>query len=360
MRQPSFVINGVAYSHDQIVNGDVSITSDFEKSTFDFCRAWFSGQELFKLSTSGSTGIPKEITFTRDQLIASATMTQSALSLKPETSALVCLDTKYVGGQMMLVRSFVVGMNLIAVDPVANPLTKIPSNQKIDFAAFVPYQLQAILDATPDHLENIRVAIIGGAPVSESTKRKIMSSKCELYATYGMTETISHIALMKLNGPNKETSFKTLKGVSIQLDDRGCLVINTNFLNQPVVTNDMVELISDHQFNWLARWDNIINTGGVKVSPEKIESRLESIFEELNLSNRFFIAAFPDNQLGERVNLIVEGESLSLPVIEKLWEAMRSKLSKYEVPKEIRFAPGFEETNTGKINRTNTINLFPI
>lgn len=360
MHQPSFVINDVAYSHNQIVNGIVNITSDFEKSTFEFCRAWLSGQEQFKLSTSGSTGIPKEITFTHDQLIASATMTQVALSLKPETTALVCLDTMYVAGQMMLVRSFLIGMNVIAVDPTANPLAKIPLNQKIDFAAFVPYQLQAILNTNPANLENIRVALIGGAPVDAITKKKIMNSKCDLYATYGMTETISHIALMKLNGTNSETSFKTLEGVSIHQDGRGCLVINTGFLNQPVITNDMVELINDHQFNWLGRWDNIINTGGVKVSPEKIENQLENIFEKLNLSNRFFIAPFPDTQLGEKVSLIVEGESLSIPVVEKLWEGMKSKLSKYEVPKEIKFVRSFEETNTGKINRTKTINLFPI
>lgn len=360
MPQPSFVINDVAYSHHQIVSGNVNVSTNFEKSTFDFCQAWLSGQEQFKLSTSGSTGIPKEIIFSRDQLIASAKMTQTALSLKPGDTALVCLDTKYVAGQMMLVRSFIVGMNVIAVNPVANPLSAVRQNQKIDFAAFVPYQLQAILDTTPANLENVGVALIGGAPVNASTKKKIMNSNCQLYATYGMTETISHIALMKLNGTDNEASFNALEGVSIKLDDRGCLVINANFLNQPVVTNDLVQLISGHQFNWLGRWDNIINTGGVKVSPEKIENQLDTLFEELSLSNRFFIAPFPDPQLGEKVCLIVEGESLSLRVVEKLREVMKSKLSKYEAPKEIRFVRSFEETNTGKINRTKTINLFPI
>ncbi|MEQ8425252.1 MAG: AMP-binding protein, partial [Cyclobacteriaceae bacterium] len=168
MGKQSIIVNGVAYSHDQVVAGAFVANSNFERSTLSFCQAWFTDKNTFSLMTSGSTGPPKEVTFTRDQMIASAKMTGDALNLKSESTSLVCLDTKYIAGQMMLVRSFVIGMNIIAVEPGANPLNTFSKNQSIDLAAFVPYQVQAILNSAPEKLDNVKTAIIGGAPMDQT------------------------------------------------------------------------------------------------------------------------------------------------------------------------------------------------
>jgi len=360
MNKSNVVINGKRFTRDQIISNSFDTTTAFERSTLVFCHDWLTGKKQFTLQTSGSTGTPKEINFSRDQMIASASMTQAALNLKEDDTALICLDTKYIAGQMMLVRSFVVGMNIIATEPSSNPFTSIEITQKIDFTALVPYQLQNIVSTNPELLNKVRVAIIGGAPIDSSLKNKLRGLECEIYATYGMTETLSHIGLMKLNGKNASDYFSVLPGVRIDKDDRGCLVIKTNFLDKSLITNDLVDIRDSNQFKWLGRWDNIINSGGVKVMPEKIERQLEEIFQANGITNRFFITGFPDSSLGQKVCLLIESPPFDEGAMHQLQSEMRAELSKYEVPKEIKFLDRFEQTESGKINRPKTINLFPV
>jgi len=294
-----------------------------------------------------------------DQMITSARMTENALGLKQNYTTLVCLDTNYIAGQMMLVRSFVTGMNIVAVEPTANPLSSIPDDLIIDFAAFVPYQLQTMLTSDRQKLNRIGMAIIGGAMVDPILANQLINLSCQFYATYGMTETISHVALKKLNGSNADEEFRILPGVSIRTDHRECLNIKTSFLENEVVTNDIVELKGSNQFQWLGRWDNVINSGGVKVIPEKIERKLTFAFDQLQLDNRFFVAGLPDLSLGHKVCLVMEGNKPNDHQLEKLWEKIREVLPKYETPKEIRWIKKFNETRTGKVKRLETLNLFP-
>ncbi len=360
MRSSNILINNKHFTHDQIINLSFDSASAFERSTLAFCHDWLIGKKQFTLQTSGSTGTPKEISFSRDQMMASARMTQTALGLKEGDTALICLDTKYIAGQMMLVRSFVVGMNIIATEPSANPFVAIEENDKIDFAALVPYQLQNIISNKPELLNKIRVAIIGGASIDSVLKERLQKLKCAIYATYGMTETLSHIGLMKLNGPNPDDHFTALPGVKIEKDDRGCLIIQTVFLSEAIITNDLVNLKKPNHFKWLGRWDNIINTGGIKVMPEKIEKQLEEIFRTCGIARRFFVTGFPDSSLGQKVCLLIESSPFHEETIHQLQSEMRVRLSKYEIPKEVRFLERFEQTETGKINRPKTINLFPV
>ncbi|MBI3482279.1 MAG: AMP-binding protein, partial [Bacteroidetes bacterium] len=297
---PSLNLNGKTFSFEELKSiFPEESQSEFEKTTLKFCKAWLTGQKEFTINTSGSTGTPKEIRLKRGAMEVSAQMTINALHLKTGDTALVCLDTKYIAGQMMLVRSLVLGMNLIAVEPSANPFDNI--DQPIDFTALVPYQLENILNQSPENLDSVRCAIIGGAAVSNSLKEKIKKTKCTVYATYGMTETISHVALQKLNGPDLQEYFEALENVRFRVDERGCLCIKANHLDREIITNDLVTLISSQKFKWLGRIDNVINSGGIKIIPEKIESVLEKIFDSLQIKKRFFVAGLPDEKLGQRV-----------------------------------------------------------
>lgn len=346
----SLTLNGKTFSIDELKS--ISFEkgqSAFEKSTLQFCRAWLGGQAEFKIQTSGSTGIPKEITLRREAMEASAQQTISALQLKERDTALICLDTKYIAGQMMLVRSFVLGMNIVAVEPLANPMNQI--DQRIDFTALVPYQLEKILNQSPEKLNRVRCAIIGGATVSNSLKEKIRKVKCAIYATYGMTETISHVALQKLNGPDALEYFEVLENVRLKLDERGCLCIKVDYLEEEVITNDLVTLINNKKFKWLGRIDNVINSGGVKIIPEKVEAVFEKILDSLQIKNRFFIAGLPDEKLGQRVVMILEGELIDQTILDKMISEASPHLTKYELPKELKFEEKFIETNTGKVNR---------
>lgn len=350
-------INGRKYSIEELKKGSNHIArTPFEKTTLQFCRAWLSGQQHFIIHTSGSTGAPKEIQLEREAMKASAQMTIRALQLKPSETSLVCLDTQYIAGQMMLVRSLQNKMSMVAIEPTANPFKDI--NQPVDFVALVPYQLETILDQSPEKLSQVRCALVGGAGVSQFLQKKISRSKCAVYATYGMTETISHIALQRLNGDHPQDYFEALDQVRLRLDERGCLSIRTPYLSSEIITNDLVELIDEKKFRWLGRIDHVINSGGVKIIPEKVEMVFEKILQSLLISNRFFIAGLPDKKWGQRVVVFMEGSSISDEDQHKMIEIASQKLGKYEVPQEFIFIHKFTEAANGKINRREVVSVY--
>lgn len=336
--------------------------SDFERASLDFISNWTKGKEVFTLNTSGSTGAPKPITVTRNQLKASAQLTITALQLSKNQTALVCLDTRYIAGIMMIVRSLEAGMNMMLVEPCSNPLEKVDEKMRIDFTALVPLQVETIVRSRfRNQFEKIKSILIGGAAMNQRTIHELKSLLCTCYATYGMTETLSHIALQKLNGSDAQDHFEVLSGIALSKDDRGCLVIHAPHLSeQPIVTNDLVELVTPYMFRWLGRVDNIINTGGVKVSPEKIEVTIGLILDDLNIISRFFVAALPDPLLGQSVTLIMEGVTLATHIEDLLRAKMKELLNRYEQPKSLHYIPEFITTVTGKINKLKTISLLHV
>jgi O-succinylbenzoic acid--CoA ligase len=163
----------------------------------------------------------------------------------------------------------------------------------------------------------------------------------------------------KLNGSNAQDHFEALHGIALSKDDRGCLVIHAPHISdKPIVTNDLVEFVTPSTFRWLGRADNIINTGGVKVIPEKIEASIELILDEFNISRRFFIAGLPDPMLGQSVTLIMEGDSLPVHIQEQLLKKMMELLDRYERPKSIHYVSKFNTTDTGKINKLKTLAML--
>ncbi len=330
----------------------------FEGRAFQFCRMWLQGQTTYSLTTSGSTGTPKTIQATRDQMRKSALATAQAIGLKAGQTSLVCLDPNYIAGRMMLVRSMEVGMNMVLSEPSANPFTNLPIQSPIDFVALVPYQVQTILQSDEKRFfHSISNILIGGAPLSQKTENELQTFRCQFYETYGMTETLSHIALRKVNGAERSKYFQNLPGVRIRQDDRQCLRIQVPFLETEIITNDVVELRDKNSFQWLGRWDHVINSGGIKLHPEEIEKKIALIFDSLGLTNRFFIAGLPNERLGTSVHLIVEGER-SVEIQNQIIQHCESTLSKYENPKSIRWVRNFAETATQKVDRKKTIRLL--
>jgi o-succinylbenzoate---CoA ligase len=350
----SILINHRTVSIEDICRAQAKAETEFESATFKFISAWFSGTDAFTTQTSGSTGTPKNLTFTKSQLIASASRTLKALNLTESTTALVCLNTNFIAGKMMLVRALLGNMKIIAKEPIADPFHDLL--EQIDFVAVVPLQLQSILKnpKNASHLKKLQTLIIGGAPLPSTLYYSIQSLPCSVYATYGMTETISHIALQRLNGPRPDQYFTTLSGIAIKQDHRDCLIIESPELPEPVVTNDIVELISDHTFYIVGRWDSIINSGGIKISPEKVELAVASVFHEFGIDAEFCVIGMPDETFGERLILLMEGAPVSDLLSADILYRLSGKLSKYEVPKAIQTIRNFPRTPTGKIDRLRT------
>jgi O-succinylbenzoic acid--CoA ligase len=349
-------INGRNVSLKDIAEQKAFAETDFEQSTFLFIGQWLTQVDEFSINTSGSTGEPKTISITREQMIASALQTQQALGLMSGYHALICLDARYIAGRMMIVRSFVSHMKMFALDPCANPLIKIPLDINIHFTAMVPYQIKAVLESKHPHLfNNLLTILIGGSAISDEIKQQLKSFSCRCIETYGMTETISHVALRDINEAQRTGYFKLLPGISMQTDERGCLVLNVPYLKEKLITNDIVEFIDDTSFNWLGRADNVINSGGVKVIPEKLEKDIAPIFKCLNINSKFFIAGIPDHLWGNKVILVIEDGDPNPYKIDSLKELLIQSLPAVERPKEMWISPSLVYTENGKINRRKSL-----
>ena len=362
MNEKYLLLNGKKFYFDEIAAYSFrnSIPLDgYESKTIEFCRSWLNGIQEFPIQTSGSTGIPKTISLTRQQMEASARRTIKLLKLQKGDCAFVCLNTEYIAGMMMLVRAFMAEMSIIIVDPVSNPLSLVSREEKIDFASFVPMQLQTILEEMPDALEQLnqmKGILVGGAPISATLQREIQRIKPAVCLTYGMTETASHIAVRRLNGSEATDYFQVLDNIQIGIDKRGCLTIKGDITkNEQLITNDIVELLTPTRFRWIGRVDNTINSGGVKVQIESVEEAIAAALAEIDPSPSFFVAAQPDELLGEKIVLIMEGKPFSESEEKAFFDRLQTLLRKYEVPKEIIYSPAFTITATGKISRQQTM-----
>ncbi len=334
-------------------------SSEYEQKALTFCRNWQQGQKQFVVHTSGSTGTPKPISLSRSQLIGSAQATGLVFGLRPNDHALVCLNVDYIAGMMMMVRGMELGLHMTVIEPSGNPLAFFEESSRFDFMAIVPLQLQHILQDTPSKvniLNKMKVVIVGGAAIHPNLESAIQQLIVPIYATYGMTETVSHIAIRRLNGDTKSDFFTILPNINIGTDHRGCLNISgivTNF--ELVQTNDMVELVDNQSFRLLGRFDNIINSGGVKIQLEKVEMALAGIFQKLGIQDRFFAYGQSDDTLGERLVVVMEREScLTNEQQETLETLAKEVLALYERPKNYYTFVKFLETATSKINKKAT------
>ena len=319
-----------------------------------FAWQWLRGNERFTVATSGSTGPPKPLTITREQMLVSVRLTQQALQLTQQHTALLCLNASTIGGTMMIARALHLGMDMEWVAPAANPFTA--SSRPADFVAMVPLQVQTVLAETPARLSSIHALLVGGAPVSQSLEAAIRTRVTSpVYSTYGMTETLSHIALRRLNGPEARAAFHVLGDTQISTDARACLTIRGAITQQRlVVTNDLVELLDQRRFRWLGRYDWVINSGGVKVSPERVERTIEPIVAAAS-PLRFFVTGLPDERLGERVVLVLEGAPAPQNQQAHLLQTMKQALPAYHAPREIHYVHRFRETPSGKVDRRATV-----
>jgi O-succinylbenzoic acid--CoA ligase len=278
-------------------------------------------------------------------MASSARATGEFFQLAEGSRALLCLPAASIAGKMMLVRAMILGWELTMVAPSVDPLAGL--GEHFDFAAMVPMQLTSSLNK----LNSVETILLGGAPLSAGLLARIPEKGTVIYEGYGMTETSSHIALRKLSPVPEKTDpeqvlppFQALPGITLEQDERGCLVIQATRLSpEPIVTNDLVSLVNQEEFRWLGRVDNVVNSGGVKLLPEQLESRLNPFMEQ-----RFFLTGLPDDTLGEKLVLVVEGQAPD-NLLQTLREA--ADLSKFEVPKETLSVPEFALTPTGKINR---------
>lgn len=336
-----FKFNEARFNIEELLSEADNFSSsniDYQKDIGFFIKNWFNKNSYVIVKTSGTTGKSKEIKIEKSAMINSAIATGEFFNLVEGSKTLCCLPVKYIAGKMMLVRAMVLGWEIDVVEPSSNPLKDV--SKVYDFVAMVPLQVENSLDK----LDRVKILLIGGVPLNMQLSSKLIELGSNAYESYSMTETVTHVALKKVG--NK--SFRVLPNVKISIDNRNCLVINAPQLNpEELVTNDVVDLISESEFIWKGRVDNVVNSGGIKLFPEEIEEKLVN-----KIQSRFFVAGIPDEVFNEKLVLFIESEEF------KLDASIFDELDKYEKPKEIFFINKFSETETGKIKRKEIVNQF--
>ena len=319
----------------------------------DFLSEWNNGSDRVFVHTSGSTGKPKPMLVEKKRMLNSARITCDFLGLKPGDSALLCMSLDYIAGKMVVVRSIERHLHLISVSPSGHPLKDV--NKEITFAAMVPMQVYNTLQVPEERarLSRIRHLIIGGGAIDEALEQKLkaLPGDIAIWSTYGMTETLSHIALRRINGAEASEWYQPFDSVKICQTEEGCLVIDApQVCAEPLVTNDIVEIesyiynkVEKLRFRIKGRKDNVICSGGIKIQIEEVEALLKPYLEK-----PFMIAKKKDGKFGEIAVLLTEDEE-----IEKIEATVRRLLSdhKYWIPREYLHVDHLPLTETGKPKR---------
>ena len=328
-----------------------------------FIDEWNNDSAYVEVKTSGSTGEPKRMLVEKRRMLNSARITCDFLGLKPGDTALLCMSTDYIAGKMMVVRSIERGLKLIEVPPCGHPLNNVQwsapdllackarmvrsssaglqgKNGQLAFAAMVPMQVYNSLQVPEEkeRLMAIRHLIIGGGAIDEAMEVELRTFPHAVWSTYGMTETLSHIALRRISGPEASEWYMPFPTVKLSTTDEGCLVIDApEVCAQTLTTNDIVELKSDGRFRIRGRKDNVICSGGIKIQIEEVEQILKKYMRV-----PYIISKRKDEKFGEIVVLLTEGDTAEAQTI------CQQVLPKYHQPKVYLHVNQIPLTETGK------------
>lgn len=319
----------------------------------DFLRDWNRDRDTLLVHTSGSTGKPKPLMVEKSRMLNSARITCDFLGLKSGDTALLCMSLDYIAGKMMVVRSIERQLHLVCVKPSGHPLSDeslshaFCCDMSFDFVAMVPMQVYNSLQVPKERerLRHIKHLIIGGGAIDEALAAELREMPNAVWSTYGMTETLSHIALRRLNGAEASDWYQPFDSVKVSTTDEGCLVIDAPLVcEEQLVTNDIVEL-KNGKFRIKGRKDNVICSGGIKIQIEEVEALLRP-----HLSHPFMLAKKKDEKFGEIAVLITEANDLD--DIERICREVLTKYSKYWIPKEYLHYDKLPMTETGKPKRS--------
>lgn len=341
---PHIILNNEAVSSElaAVMLGNPNLP-EWEKELYLFLNEWFSDSDFVLVQTSGSTGEPKTIELPKLVMRKSAERTIQYFGLQKNDRLLLSLPCRYIAGKMMVVRAIVGQTNLITVDPATD--FDFLEHETFSFGAMVPNQVFKLLEQPSGvkKLQNINNLLIGGSAISSVMETQISQLTNRIVVTYGMTETASHIAIRELSGERKSEFYHCLSGITVSTNDVGYLRIHHPEFAEPLQTNDMAELHSNTTFRILGRADSVIISGGIKYSPETLEKKLENL-----ISGQFVISSVPDEKLGEKLALVIEGKPQNTVQLE---QKINEHLTPFERPKAIFFVEHFPLTISGKIMR---------
>jgi len=344
----SLMLNGKLLNPHSLITLIANESDTLVIKVLEFYKEWIHENERLNLQTSGSTGKPKTISVSKHSMIESALATIQYFGLGKGMKALLCLSPDFIAGKMMIVRAMVSSMDLITKDVSANPVQNLDTN--IGFAAMVPLQVNQILKQSPEKFRFINTLIIGGSAIDPVLEKALQTIDTPCFHTYGMTETLSHIALRPINGIKKTNWFTPLKNIHVSLDQRECLEIHVPYLqDNPIITNDIAEIDTYGNFKILGRIDHVIVSAGRKIQPEEVERKIMHLFNK-----PFIVSSVKDEAAGDMCVLLCE-ENPEIKALYQLWKQLSEVLEPHEIPRQIIHIEKIPLLESGKIDRKGII-----
>ena len=318
---------------------------DWERKVFSFIRDFLDESVMLEQRSSGTTGDPKVFVLRREAMLKSARLTLDTFSLEPGDQVLLALPVDFIAGKMMIVRALLGQLDLVLTVPSSRPLEGVEG--AFSLVSMVPLQVHRSMEAG-DELARCGILLVGGGDLDPGMRDSLsFLSRPEVYASFGMSETYTHFALQRINGPAPDKAFRCLPGVGISIDERNCLEVDfPGITMDPVQTNDLVEILPDGQsFRWLGRFDNVINSGGIKIIPEILEERISSI-----LGLPVLLLPRPHESLGQQ--LVLLAECIPGEFRPELWkQKLEPELASHELPREYHHTPAFTRNASMKPDR---------
>ncbi len=301
-----------------------------------------------EVKTSGTTGIPKTMRIGREDLVQSARLTAETFGLQENDRVLHCVPSNFIAGKMMLVRAMALGLDMHIMNPRGSVLGNLNTEDRFRFAAMIPVQLHRAIQEERERVERqFEMILLGGGPVSMALAEDVRELNVQVFQGYGSTETVTHVAMRRLNGPTRSDRYHAIGKVHFGQDDRGCLIVYTPHLSTRAhITNDLVDLVDEHTFRWRGRFDNVILTGGKKVFPEQLEERTGGL-----LPYPHFFMPIPDDRLGQAIALVIETQEEDPNVVNEVIEILTRVLDPHEMPRRISATRMIQRTKTGKMIR---------
>lgn len=336
-------LSGLMIRYIHHLNGDIEMTQQ------EFEKIWHDDKDYVECHTSGSTGLPKEIRLSKEYMCESARRTNVFFRINDASRLHTCLDFKYIASMMMTVRADEAGCVLTSEQPSSRPLAGIAKDERIDLLSVVPAQMEWILDSI-ERWSGIRNILVGGSSIPSLLRRRIILSGYDVWESYGMTETASHIALRKVD--SEDGTFRTLEGITVDVNREGCLIVNMPD-GKSLTTTDLAELYGSREFRILGRADHTIISGGIKIRPEELESRLGPF-----IAYDYCLSSVPDRKWGERVVMVVEvpGENIDKDLLRASVEVRLRQYRKIlelgvKSPKEVIIVSSLPRTVKGTVDR---------
>ncbi len=316
-------------------NCENSYSERIEESILEFSKADF----VLSVKTSGSTGTPKQIAHQKEAVEVSAKRTNSYFNLSENSKVLCPISFDTIGGKMALFRAIVGNYEIHFATPSRVFLNHVNTNIRFDLVSMAPLQLDYLIENEFNRIDQFKQILLGGSSISSKLEVSCSRLDSKVVLGFGMTETISHIAIREMN----TAVYQTLNGISIESTADG-MEIHDQLNNVIIHSTDVIEKIDNKHFKWLGRNDFVINSGGVKIHPEPIEQRILSQFGIHSL-----LIGKIDNEFGEKVTLIVENQ-IDDDLFIEITHLIQKEFGKYAVPKQY-FQHSFSYLNGLKLDR---------